>query len=733
MSSSNSKLVKLNFTPGIRRETTQYAEEGAWYDTDRVRFRAGKPENLRGYETKVSATFDGAARALIAWRDNDQFKRAMFGTPQKLYEYNGDTITDITPVSTSVTITNAFTVALSATTVTVTAPGHGRSTGDYVFFTSVSGPSGGVTIGGNIIFGTSVFQVSVISANAFAITVSATASAAQSSASQATAHYPIFTGVSNATPGLGYGAADYNATEPTSVGISKVTTNAGSPLVTVSCAAAHNAAANDFVFFKPSSNSVTPATVGGNLILTKPSVGGVSVGGPLFTVTSVASTQIIITALANASASGDVTSNLNMTARIFPQSTTGREWSDPTSAGATAFSSEITQWSLDNWGEDVIANRRKGTIYFFDTDASTSPTRVVKVSGATNSTPTTVNSILVSPNDRHLIALGANTFNTTASPTGTYSPLTVRWANQGDYTNWVPSVSSTSGEVELADGTGIIGGVRSRNAVNIWTDNALWLQTFVGPPFTFKFTQMGSNCGLIAPHAAVDYDGRTVWMGFDNFYVFDGQVRTLDCTVRRYIFDRLNLTAKDKIFAGINSEFKEVIWLYPSTDGVECDSYVIWSPDENYWTYGSGIFTTFIDKDIFGNTVTTGVSVAGNNLYDNEPEGVFTANGEAITSFLESADFDIQDGNELMFIDRIVPDLTMNDGTIKFSVQTKDFPDQPDTELVEKGPFSITKSTKKVDLRARGRQGRVRVSCDSAGTKWQWGTIRMSMQQDGMR
>jgi len=213
----------------------------------------------------------------------------------------------------------------------------------------------------------------------------------------------------------------------------------------------------------------------------------------------------------------------------------------------------------------------------------------------------------------------------------------------------------------------------------------------------------------------------------------DGQVRTLDCTVRRYIFDRLNLTAKDKIFAGINSEFKEVIWLYPSTDGNECDSYVIWSPDENYWTYGSGIFTTFIDKDIFGNTVTTGVSVAGNNLYDNEPEGVFTANGEAITSFLESADFDIQDGNELMFIDRIVPDLTMNDGTIQFSVQTKDFPDQPDAELVEKGPFSITKSTQKVDLRARGRQGRVRVSCDSAGTKWQWGTIRMSMQQDGMR
>ena len=550
----------MNFTPGIRRETTQYAEEGAWYDTDRVRFRAGKPENLRGYDTKVSATFDGAARDLLTWSDHDQFKRAMFGTPQKLYEHDGDRIVDITPVSTSVTITNAFTVALSATTVTVTAPGHGRATGDYVFFTSVSGPSGGVTIGGNIILGTSVFQVSVIGANSFAIDVETTASAAQSSASQATAHYPIFTGVSNAAPGLGYGASPYNATDPTSVGISKVTTNAGSPLVTVSCDAAHNAAADDFVFFKPSSNSVTPATIGGNLILTKPSVGGVSVGGPLFTVTSVASTQIIITTKANASASGDVTSNINMTARIYPQSTTGREWGDPTSAGATGFSSEITQWSLDNWGEDVLVNRRKGSIYFFDTDVSTVPLRVVKVSGATNSTPTTVDSILVSPNDRHLIALGGNQFGTTACASGTYDPLTVRLANQEDYTNWVPSVSSTSGEVQLTDGTKIVGGVRSRNAVNVWTDNALWLQTFVGPPFTFKFTQMGSNCGLIAPHAAIDYDGRTVWMGFDNFYVFDGQVRTLDCTVRRFIFDRLNNNQQDKIFAGINSEFKEVIW-----------------------------------------------------------------------------------------------------------------------------------------------------------------------------
>jgi len=627
MASSNSKLVKLNFTPGIRRETTQYAEEGSWYDTDRVRFRAGRPQNIGGYETKVSTTFDGAARDLITWSDNDQFKRAMFGTPQKLYEHNGDTITDITPVSSSVTLLNAFTIALSATTVTVSATAHGRSTGDYVFFTSVSGPSGGVTLGGNIILGTSVFSVSVVSDNVFAIDVATTASAAQSSASQATIHYLLFTGVSGAATGFGYGAAGWLA--------------------------------------------------------------GTSTAG-------------------------------------------ARAYSEPASADSTNFETEITQWSLDNWGEDVIANRRKGSIYVWDADASTTPIRAALVSGATDSTPTTVDSIVVSPNDRHLIALGANQFNTTASPTGTYDPMIVRWAHQEDYTNWVPSVSSTSGEVQLADGTAIIGGVRSRNAVNIWTDNSLWLQTFVGPPFTFKFSQMGTNCGLIAPHASIDYDGRTVWMGFDNFYTFDGQVRTLDCTVRRYIFDRLDLDNKDKIFTGINSEFKEVIWLYPSTDGSgECDSYVIWSPDENYWTYGSTLFTTFNDKIVFGNTITTGVSVNGNNIYNNEPDGIFTANGEAITSFIESADFDIEDGTQLMFLDRLIPDMTLNDGTIKFSITTKQFPES--TQETEKGPFSITKSTSKIDLRARGRQGRVRVSCNSADTSWRWGSVRLSMQQDGRR
>ena len=615
MSSTSSKLVKMDFQPGIRRESTQYAETNSWYDANNVRFRAGKPENIGGYVTKVSASFNGSGRDLIAWTDNNQFKRAMFGTAQMLYEHSGDEIFDVTPVSASASLTNAFSVAVSSNTVTVSATAHGRSTGDFVFFTSTA------TIGGNILLGTSTYQVSVNTANTFAINVATTASAAQSSSGNGHIHYLLSTGVSNAATGLGYGAASYQAT----------------------------VCASDT-----------------------------------------------------------------------------RAWNQPTSVGASDFVSQITQWSLDNWGEDVLANRRGGAIYYWKTTVGTAPRAVL----VTNS-PTTVNSIVVSPNDRHLIALGTNEFGTTASPSGTYNPMVVRWSDQEDYTNWTPSISSTSGESILTDGTRIVGGIRGRNAISIWTDNSLWSMQFVGPPFTFKFQQQGTNCGMIGPHAGVDYNGTPIWMGHENFFAFDGQIRNLPATIRRYVFDNLNIDQKDKVFAGINSEFKEIIWLYPSINSSECDSYVLYSPDENYWTYGTCFWTTFADRTVFGNTITTGATVSGSNLYNNEPTDIFTGNGAGLSSFIESADFDIEDGNELMFMDKIIPDFDINTGNIKFSITTKQYPES--NNATTKGPFTISNTTDKINMRARGRQGRIKVSCNSTGTKWRWGSLRLAVQPDGGR
>ena len=610
------KLAKFEFKQGFHRETTQYAEGQRWFDGNYVRFRAGRPENMRGYETRaLNATFDGSARALLAWTDIDTRKRAIFGTPDKLYEHNGDQLYDITPITTAVTLANCFGTSSGSTRVCCSDAGHGRSVGDYVYFTSTATFNA-------VSLSTNVYPItSVDSANVFTITVTTAADATGSDAGSATFNYYIPTGYSIAAAGLGYGAAIFQA--------------------------------------------------------------------------GVCASQT-------------------------------RAWNQPASAGSSGIIFNITQWSLDNWGEDVVANRRGGNIFFYDSDASTTPMRATSIT----TSPISVNSIIVSPNDRHLIALGANSYSATATVSGAFDPMLVRWSDQDNRSNWVPSLSTTSGEVVLTDGTKIVGGLRAKNAINIWTDNALWLMEYAGPPFTFRFSQAGTNCGMVGPHAGIDFNGVTYWMGFGNFYRFTGQVETLGSTVRRYIFDDINHEYYDKVYTGTNSEFNEIIWLYASGTNTECNKYVIYNPLDDYWVYGEMIFTTFTDKEVFGNTITTGVTAAGNNIYNNEPRDVFTGNGETLISFVESGDFDIADGNDIMFMNRIIPDYALSGGKIKMKITTKQYPES--TESVTK-EFDITESTQKVDFRSRGRQAKVRVSCGSNNASWRWGSLRLAYQGDGQR
>ena len=610
------KLAKFEFQQGFHRETTAYAEGQRWFDGNYVRFRAGRPENMRGYETRaLGVTFDGSARDLITWSDSDSKKRAIFGTPDKLYAHEGDQIYDITPITTAVTLANVFGTSSGSTRVCCSDASHGRVVGDYVFFTS-SAAFNAVSLQDK------TFPViSVESANVFTISVTGAADATESDTGTATFNYYIPTGNSIAAAGLGYGAARFQAT--------------------------------------------------------------------------VCASQT-------------------------------RAWNQPASAGSSGIVFGITQWSLDNWGEDVVANRKGSNIFYFDSDASVFPTRATSVT----TSPIQTNSIIVSPNDRHLVALGTNEYAADATVSGTFNPMLVRWSDQDDRTNWVPSISSTAGEVVLTDGTEIIGAVRSKTAINIWTDNSLWLMEFAGPPFTFRFTQAGTNCGMVGQHGGVDFGGVTYWMGYDNFHRFTGQVEDVSCTVRRYIFDDINRDYYDKVFAGINSEFNEIIWLYPSGTKTECDKYVIYNPIDDYWIYGEMIFTTFADKEVFGNTLTTGVTVAGNNIYNNEPIDVFTGSGETITSFVESGDFDIEDGNAIMFMNRIIPDYDLSGGKIKMKFTTKQYPES--TESITK-EFDITNTTEKVNFRSRGRQAKVRVSCDSNNASWRWGSIRLGIQGDGGR
>jgi len=582
MASTAGRLSKLEFLPGFHRESTQYAEDGKWYDGNRVRFREGKPENFRGYEKAFNTPYYGIARDILTWSDNDTKKLMSFGTEKFLYVVLSNELYDSTPFVSATTLTSVMNTQINSPLVSISITNHGVSANDRIFITSATSiGNSGILLSG---------EYSVVAVNGLNnFTISATTSAVATYTDGGTADLEFILPNENTVPiqGTGYGAGVYNA--------------------------------------------------------------GVSITG-------------------------------------------GRAWNQPAATGAITF--QNSQWTLDNWGEDMLACRRGGKIFYFDADASTTPARAVVVSTA----PSVNNYIRVSPNDRHVISYGSNEFGT-----GTYNPMLVRWSDQEDYTDWTPSISSTSGEVILTGGTEIRGAIRSRNGIYIWTDNAMYTQSFVGPPFIFNFQQVGTNCGLIAPHAAIDVDGVAYWMGENNFYAFDGRVRNLQCTVRRYLYDSFNMVNKDKVFAGINSEFNEIIWFYPSQNSLEPDSYIVYNTKENFWTFGSSFYSTLADHSVYDNTIATGAvsATADNYIWNNEPQNVYNGDGKILTSFLESGEFDIEDGNNILFIDRIIPDYTItNNGEINLTLSFQEYPNGP---AITKGPYTVQQSTKKIDLRGRGR------------------------------
>jgi len=628
MPSTNSRLQRLNLKPGFHRESTQYSEEGKWFDGDRVRFREGKPENLRGYQKFIDTSFIGTARDLLAWTNNNTEKLLGYGTESKLYVVYNDYPYDVTPIVSTVSIgnlgtTGSFDTVAGSPLIEVSSNNNGRKVGDYVEFsnTSINGfTTNGLDFSASSFGGPTFEVVSVQGINNFFISVTSVAASTESNQGSGIAFFLLATGQSNPIQGLGYGAGIYNA--------------------------------------------------------------GVSTTGE-------------------------------------------RAWNQPAESSNIIFLG--TQWSLDNFGEDLLAARQGGNLIHWDANASLAPVR----SSVVGTAPSKINSIVISPNDRHVIALGTEEFATSV-----FNPLLVRWSDQEDYANWIPSVSSTSGELQLIDGTRIVGGVRGRNAILVYTDNALYTLQFVGPPFIFRMAQVGTNCGLIGSHAAIDVGGRTYWMGDTDFFMFDGSVKKLDCTIRRYLYDDFNMTQKSKVFAGLNSEFHEIIWLYPKSGSNEPDGYVIYNYMENTWVYGSNFYTTFIDDSVFLNTVATGAvtgNVSATNpqfIWYNEPTSVFSGDSQPLTSFIETADIDIGDGDDIMFIDKIIPDYTINTGTIKFSINIKDYPAGTTKEV---GPFDITDATQKIDMRARGRQANFRVSTSDLNTSWKWGSVRVAIQPAGKR
>ena len=613
--STDTILFDVNFRPGIDRESTEYASKGGWYNGDKVRFRAGKPENIRGYEKRVQQSFIGVGRSAHSFTSNEGLKYHSFGTPSHLYVYTGGKNNDVTPLRTSTTSSVTYKTVASSTRILVSSTSHGANVGDYFILVSSA------TVGGNHRFLNNQFEVVSATSNNFTFNTTVASSATTTVTTRSKFQFYIHSGGSQNIPELGWGIGVYNA--------------------------------------------------------------GVSITG-------------------------------------------ARTWNSPASISGDAQTEPLRQWSLDNFGEDLLALPKEGRLYVWDESVGTS-NRAVVVSTA----PSASNFMFVSQQDRHVICLG------THGVASGFDPMLVRWSDQNDYTNWSVNVSSTSGENQLGDGSELVTGLNTRNQSLIWTDNAVHAMEFVGPPFIFNFRQLGSNCGIAGQHAAIELDGRIFWMGAKDFFVYDGAVKALPCTVRRYVYDDFNFDQKEKVYAGTNQEFREVTWLYPSKNSTEIDRYVSYNPVENYWTFGTTIFTTWEDKEVFQNIITTGKEADGDNyLYTNEPEGIYTADGQRQEAFLESSEFDTTPpsygpGDSIMYLDRIVPDFTINDGgRVTLKMKLKNF---PNGEVREKGPFVVTPTTQFIRTRARSRQAIIRISTSTGGTNWRLGSFRMDVTQDGKR
>lgn len=407
------------------------------------------------------------------------------------------------------------------------------------------------------------------------------------------------------------------------------------------------------------------------------------------------------------------------------------------SAVGSLAGSTLRLWSCDNFGEDLIFNVADGEIFYWDASGGLNSRAypLTSYSGA-NQVPTIARKVLVSEADRHVIAFGANPIGSTEQ-----DPLLIRFSDQENPADWNPTATNTAGDLRLSQGSEIVTAVRTTRQVLVWTDASLHSLQFIGPPFTFGTALLGDNVRIAGPNAAVGVNDTVFWMGQSNFYVFDGRIQPIPCTVRDYVFSDINTQQSFKIFAGSLGAQNEVWWFYPSANSTENDRYVVYNYAEKIWYYGSLARTAWNDRAT-GQRSYPQATGADGYLYDHE-RGL-DADGSAMDSFITSSDFDIGDGDQFMLIRRILPDLSFRGSTatnpeVDFTVFAKNF---SGTTTEDSAAGTVIRETvvggshdytDQLYMRARGRQMSLKVSSDTTGVKWRLGAPRLDARPDGRR
>lgn len=616
-------LKKLEFTPGVNRESTSYAAEGTWYICDKVRFRSRKPEKIGGWTPISSGTFLGTARTMWAWTTNAGYNNVGVGTHLKYYVENNGSYYDITPLRSTVTLLLDPFTTNGTTTVTVTHTAHGAITGDFVTFSGAVGFNG--LTAGDL---NKEFQLTYLTANTYSIVVSTTPSGSGAGGGAAVvAAYQINTGTQLAVQSFGWGAGGWGAS-------------------------------------------------------------GWGLGA------------------------------------------------------STGVATPLRLWNAHNYGQNLVYGPRGGALYYWDASVlpanfSSRGVLVSSLPGASD-VPLFQNELLVSDTSRFVLVFGTNEIGSS-----TIDPLLIRWSDQEDITDWTPAITNQAGGIKLSSGSKIVSAISTKQEVVVFTDSAVYSMQYVGPPYVWNLSQSADNVSVMSPHSMAVANNIVYWMGLDKFYMYSGRVETLPCSLRQYVFTDINLDQRDQVICGTNEGYTEIWWFYCSSGNVTAtpDRYVVFNHLDRAWYYGTMQRTAWLDSGL--RQWPMGIQSNRILYHENGTDDNTTGTPVAMNSYIESADFDIDDGDKMQFCWRMIPDLTFNgstvtDPSVTVVVKPRDFPgvdykpEAPDA-VIRSVQSPVEQYTKQVFLRFRGRQMAFRIESNTIGTQWQLGNPRIDIRSDGRK
>ena len=739
-------LQKLGFLPGFNKQVTATGAESQWTDGQNVRFRYGTPEKIGGWNQLGESKLTGVARGLHHFINSASTKFAAIGTNRILYVYSGGVYYDIHPLvnPSGTAITNAFSTTNGDPEVTITFPGsHSFQAGDIILFGDASTFSA-IT---NSNFGASDFAdkkfmvTSVPTATTITITMPSNETGSGATTSGGITYYQYYhVGPAEQVGAFGWGIALWGGSV------------LGSATTTLNGSLADDTNGNNGSATEITLNSVTGfPTSGTNYI---------QVGSEEISYTGITGSKL--TGITRAVRGSTRSSHSNGATVTNTSSWTG--WGSP--AANTDKVTDPGLWSLDNLGTTLIALIHNGECFQWDGDASNATaTRATIITGA----PTASRDMLVSTPDRHLVFFGTEK---TIGDKSSQDDMFIRFSSQEDINTYTPTATNSAGAQRLADGSRIMGAELGRNAIYVWTDTALFTMRFVGGDFVFAFEQVGTNCGLIGMNAAVEVDGAAYWMSENGFFRYTGKLESMDCLVEDYVYDDLNTTSNQLIYAGINNLFGEVVWFYPTSTSNSNNRAVFYSYLDStskrpiWFTNDSTLYvrSAWEDSSVFGlphgtkydPDNDTSFDVTGNTdgvtIYFEHETGVNQLEAGAVTTAIPaditSGDYDITqkvvrgaatnlgdlrgDGENIMRVSRIIPDFIAQQGDTVVQLDLRNYPNNTAASS-SLGPFTITSSTTKVDTRARARAVALTIKNTAVDTSWKLGTFRLDIHAGGRR